>query len=185
MKDDLEELVGMSNEAVKAKTGKNWRQWFSILDEAGAKKMTHKEIVAFLHGKHRLGPWWRQMVTVSYERARGMREKHQRSKGYEISRSKTIAAPVSAVYKAFKNETLRAQWLKDNGFTVRTATPNKSMRVSWIDGKTSLSVEFYAREKSKSQVVVQHQKLSNAAEAERKREYWEKNLGKLKKMLEG
>ena len=31
----------MSDEAVKAKTGKTWKQWFAILDKAGAKQMTH------------------------------------------------------------------------------------------------------------------------------------------------
>ena len=34
----------MSDEAVKAKTGKVWKEWFTILDKAGAKKMTHQEI---------------------------------------------------------------------------------------------------------------------------------------------
>jgi len=28
----------MSDDAVKAKTGKTWKQWFTILDKAGAKK---------------------------------------------------------------------------------------------------------------------------------------------------
>ncbi len=31
----------MSDAAVQAKTGKNWRQWFEILDAAGARKMDH------------------------------------------------------------------------------------------------------------------------------------------------
>ncbi len=32
----------MSDAAVKAKTGKDWQQWFAILDRAGAMKMSHK-----------------------------------------------------------------------------------------------------------------------------------------------
>ncbi|MBA3255453.1 MAG: DUF4287 domain-containing protein [Pyrinomonadaceae bacterium] len=48
----------MRDEAVKAKTGKKWNQWFAILDKAGAKKMTHQEIVKFLNSQHDLGPWW-------------------------------------------------------------------------------------------------------------------------------
>ena len=35
----------MSDEAVKAKTGKTWKEWFAILDQAGAIKLTHQEIV--------------------------------------------------------------------------------------------------------------------------------------------
>ncbi len=37
----------ISNEAVKARTGKNRDEWFKILDESGAKKKTHELIVAF------------------------------------------------------------------------------------------------------------------------------------------
>ena len=33
-----------SDEAVKAKSGKTWAQWFKILDKAGAKKWAHREI---------------------------------------------------------------------------------------------------------------------------------------------
>jgi hypothetical protein len=35
----------MSDEAVKSKTGKTWKEWFAILDKAGASKMSHQEIV--------------------------------------------------------------------------------------------------------------------------------------------
>lgn len=72
----------MSDEAVQAKTGKNWEAWFKILDKAGAQKMNHKEIVAYLNQKHYVGPWWQQMVTVAYEQARGLREKHETATGY-------------------------------------------------------------------------------------------------------
>ena len=58
----------MSDEAVKAKTGKTWKQWFEILKRAGASKMSHQEIVGLLTAKHNVGPWWQQMITVSYER---------------------------------------------------------------------------------------------------------------------
>jgi len=57
----------MSDEAVKAKTGKTWKQWFALLDKAGAQKLTHKAIVKYLSEKQNVGPWWCQMVTVTYE----------------------------------------------------------------------------------------------------------------------
>ncbi len=38
-----------SDEAVKAKTGKVWAEWFKILDKAGARKWPHKEIAEYLH----------------------------------------------------------------------------------------------------------------------------------------
>jgi hypothetical protein len=64
----------MSDEAVEAKTGKNWSRWFKHLDAAGAKKMTHQEIVAHLHDQYDVRPWWQQMVAVTYEQACGLRD---------------------------------------------------------------------------------------------------------------
>lgn len=73
----------MSDKAVKTKTGKDWRQWFSILDKAGARKMSHKEIAEYLYRRRGVPDcWWSQMVTVTYEQSRGLREKHQRADGY-------------------------------------------------------------------------------------------------------
>ena len=120
----------MSDEAVQAKTGKTWKEWFATLDKAGAKKMAHQEIVKYLNTKQGVGPWWQQMVTVAYERARGLRELHQKPGGYEISVSRTINVPIAEVYHAFANDKARHAWLAEDGLAVRKATPNKSMRVT-------------------------------------------------------
>jgi len=56
-----------------------------VLDKAGAKKMTHQEIVRYLNSEHAAGQWWQQMVTVTYEQQRGLRDKHERPSGYQIS----------------------------------------------------------------------------------------------------
>ena len=132
----------MSDEAVKTKTGKNWKEWFAILDKAGAKKMSHQEIVNYLKTKHGVGPWWQQMMAVTYEEARGLRERHQKPAGFQISVSRTIKAPVSKLYNAFANDKARNAWLPEKGLAVRTATANKSMRVTWNDVKTSLDISF-------------------------------------------
>jgi len=36
---DNERFDRISDDAVKTKTGKPWKEWFSILDKAGAKKI--------------------------------------------------------------------------------------------------------------------------------------------------
>ena len=51
-----------SDEAVKAKTGRIWAEWFKILDKVGAKDWPHKEISVFLHEKQNVPSWWAQMV---------------------------------------------------------------------------------------------------------------------------
>jgi uncharacterized protein YndB with AHSA1/START domain len=173
----------MSDDAVKAKTGKTWHGWFKILDAAGAKKMTHQERVAFLNKKHNVGPWWQQMVAVSYEQARGLREKHQKPEGYEISVSRTIDAPVSKSFKAWTDEKTRKEWLPAN-FKIRKATANKSLRITWEDCKTSVAVAFIPKGAGKSQVVAQHSKLADAKAAAGMKTFWADALDRLKKMIE-
>ena len=174
----------MSNEAVKAKTGKVWKEWFSVLDRAGAKKMTHQEIAMYLHTDHEVGPWWTQMVTVTYEQERGLRDKHQRPDGYQISVSRTVNAPIGTLFKSFWNEQDRNEWLGEEGLLVRKSTTNKSMRVTWNDQKTNLEVNFYPKDGQKSQVVVQHSKLPNDKAAAKMKAFWAKALDRLKASLE-
>ena len=173
----------MSDEAVNAKTGKNWEQWFAILDKAGAKKMNHQEIAKYLNTEQGVGPWWQQMVTVTYEQSRGLRKEHERPDGYQISVSRTVNVPIAKLYKAFANDKTRNAWLAEDGLAVRKATANKSMRVTWNDVKTSLEINFYPKGGEKSQVVVQHSKLPNAKASATMKTYWGKALDRLKASL--
>ena len=174
----------MSDEAVKAKTGKTWSEWFAILDKAGASKMNHQEIVKYLHAKQDVGPWWQQMVTVTYEQSRGLREKHQKPEGYEISVSRTIKAPLAKLFKSVANAKARLTWLPEDGVTIRKATPNKTIRINWIDGRSSVEISFLAKDNEKTQVVVQHRKLPDAKASTRMKSYWGKALDSLRDSIE-
>lgn len=174
----------MSDAAVRAKTGKTWDEWFKILDRAGARKMDHKGIVALLRKRRGLSPWWQQMVTVGYEQARGMREKHQKATGYAISRSYTMDVPLSRLYAAWESAKARARWLGDSNLVVRKATPRKSMRITWADGRTSVETNFSCNGQGRSLVTVQHSKLADAKAAARMKAYWGKQLDRLKAVLE-
>jgi len=174
----------MSDEAVEAKTGKTWKQWFAILDKAGAKKMNHQEIAKYLNTEQGVGPWWQQMVAVTYEQARGLRKPHERPDGYQISVSRTVNVPIAKLYNAFANHKARKAWLAEDGLAVRKATANKSMRVTWNDVKTSLEINFYPKGEGKSQVVVQHSKLPNAKASATMKTYWTRALDRLRASLE-
>lgn len=177
--------AGISDAAVRAKTGKTWPQWIKLLDAAGCRDMNHKEIVAVLGKKHKkLGGWWTQMVTVGYEQARGLRDKHQKPEGYEIGASKTIAAPVSKLFEAWRDAKTRRRWLPGEAIEIRKATRNKSMRITWSDKKTSVDANFYPRGTGKCQITVQHRKLANAKQAAGQKAYWAEALGRLKESLE-
>jgi uncharacterized protein YndB with AHSA1/START domain len=171
----------MSDEAVEAKTGKNWSRWFKHLDAAGAKKMTHQEIVAHLRDKHDVRAWWQQMVAVTYEQARGLRDVGEKPSGYEISVSRTILAPVGKAFKAWTDEKTRKQWLPAD-FTVRKSTTNKTLRINWFDG-TDLVAAFYPKDPTKCQVVTQHAKLRDAKTAAKMKKFWAEALDRLKESL--
>jgi len=174
----------MSDDAVKAKTGKTWKEWFAILDKAGAKKMTHQEIVKYLNSEQGMGPWWQQMVTATYEQKIGRRAEHQKPDGFEISVSRTITAPVAKLYSAFGNQKTRAKWLQEDGLVQRTSIENKSMRATWNDKKTTLAVSFLQKGETKCQVVVQHAKLPNAKSAATMKKFWGEALDRLKTLVE-
>jgi hypothetical protein len=175
---------GMSDEAVKDKTGKAWDEWFAILDREGAKELNHREIAEHLHTKHGLPGWWAQMVTVGYERARGRRAVNERTDGYQVSRSKTMAASAKKAFAAWQEDKQRQRWLRDQDIVIHKATPHKSMRITWSDGRKVVDVAFYPKGDDRCQVVVQHQKLPDEKTAERMKTYWEEALERLKEMLE-
>jgi uncharacterized protein YndB with AHSA1/START domain len=173
----------MSDAAVESATGKTWSRWFKLLDAAGAKKMTHQEIARHLSEKEGVRPWWTQMVAVTYEQARGLRDKHEKPGGFEISVSRTMDVPVGKVFKAWTVEKIRKEWLPAK-LEIRKATTNKSLRITWEDGKTSLVVAFVPKEKDKTQVVAQHAKLPDAKSAAKMKKFWSAALDRLKAILD-
>lgn len=176
-------IAGISDEKVKAATGCAWDRWVWALDAAKAYNWPHRQIAQYVHEKYDVPGWWTQTVTVGYERIRGLREKGQRRSGsWEASKSKTIDAPVSAVFRAFKQPKVRNAWLPSRP-VVRTAVPNKSLRMTWEDG-SSVQVYLTPKGRSKSVVAVQHTRLPTKGDAERQKSFWAEHLGSLARQLQ-
>jgi uncharacterized protein YndB with AHSA1/START domain len=182
--EDDSTTAGISDDAVKARTGRTWPEWFALLDEAGAVKLGHKGIVAFLAEHRRVGPWWRQMIAVTYEQERGLREKHQTPQGYQLSASKTIGGPVDAVFAAWTDQATRSAWLPGHEIAIRKSTAGKSLRISWGDNGSTVDVNFNARGKTKTQVVVAHRRLVDAEAVREMKAFWSAALDRLKATME-
>lgn len=172
----------MSDAAVQAKTGKTWDQWFAALDAAGARSMSHQQIAAHLDQEHGVEPWWCQMVTVHYERARGMREKHQTSSGWQASANRTVNVSVSRLFEAWCDEDLRRRWMPVATMTIRKAMPDKSLRITWGDG-SNVDVNLYPKGDAKSQVSIEHSKLPGAEAVAESKGYWKQALDRLQTVL--
>ena len=181
------ETTGIGDDAVRAATGHGWDAWFTLLDQAGGTAWTHQERVTFLNQEHGCKPWWRQMIAVGYERARGLRERHEKPNGYEISCSRTIGVPLPRLFAAWSDAKQRKAWLgaESERLQVRTRVPDKTIRITWIDGHSNLEVTFSARGTDKAQVSVQHGKLANADAAESAKSYWTQALDRLAQQLTG
>ncbi|KQW06143.1 hypothetical protein ASC66_06265 [Leifsonia sp. Root4] len=148
---------GVSDDSLRAATGKTWAEWFAILDAEGAAAWKHSVIARWLDANYPLGGWWAQGVTVGYEQARGIRNPGQRQDGsYEVSASKTlpreqqetldaVIAAVAAELGAPASESravrhITARWPLsghegETGSILATAAPSKA-------GKTSVSLTW-------------------------------------------
>ena len=172
-----------SDQSVQRATGSTWEEWFAILDGKGAARLPHKEIAAFLGQEHELDGWWSQMITVSYERARGLRVKNQKCDGsFSATVSRALAAPLERLYEAWTDSKLRALWLPNAPLLIRKATKNKSLRLSW-DGASRVTVDFVAKGRGKAQVTVGHEKLTNLIEVDQMKKYWGEALERMKTVL--
>jgi hypothetical protein len=180
----VDKAGGISSEAVRAKTGKGWDEWFKLLDKAGAVEMKHTQIAAHLHDKLGCAGWWSQMIAVGYEQERGLRVKFQKCDGdFSGSASKTIAVALTPLFTAWTDAKVRRRWLPGAKFTVSKATANKSIRIVW-DDDTRVEVNFVGKGAGKSQVAVDHKKLADADAVAKAKEYWKAALERLKELLE-
>jgi hypothetical protein len=175
----------VSDEVIRRRTGRGWEEWFDLLDEWGAIARPHAEIARWLASEHGIDGWSSQSVTVSYERARGLRAVGEHADGFAVTASKTVAVPVERLYDAFVEESQRERWLPDGNLRERTATRPKSARFDWGDGDTRVIVGFEAKGDAKSLVALEHARLADATEAERMKAFWRERVAVLKEVLEG
>lgn len=152
------------------------------MDDKDSTSKSHKEIASWLSENYDISGWWCQMITVQYERERGMRKVHEKADGFEAGKSKTYHFPIQNIYEAWINPDLRKQWLETHEFEIRTSTEYKSIRITWPD-ETNVAIYFYPKGDEKTQISVQHNKLENQEDVTKRKAYWHAQLLKLNKFL--
>jgi uncharacterized protein YndB with AHSA1/START domain len=177
----VKRINGVSDYAVQAKTGRKWDEWFKVLDKAGARMMDHKEIAQLAQSQLGLTPWWSQLVIVGYEHDRGIRQKHQRGTRFDVDRSRTIAAPIDAVWAAWHDEGALASWLPGAVYQISKTTPNRILHLIWPDDTRVVVV--FSEKSGKTRVVVSHEKLQSTDDVERMQAYWSDALDRLKALV--
>ncbi len=196
----------ISNEAVAAKTGREWDVWFGILDRWGARNKDHATIARYLKTKYKLAPWWSQTVTVRYELERGKRVLGERADGkFEVSVQRTIASSATKAYDAFSDPKVLSKWFTtkahadlkvggqysnadgDQG-TFVNIEPRRRLKFTWDNTDhcpgTLVEVTFTPNGGRKVVVRVQHTKLSSRKDREDMKEGWSWLMDSLKSYLE-
>ena len=154
----------LSNKTTIKSTGHDLEYWFKVLDKFGAKN--HTKAADYLYSEHKVKAWHGQMITVTWERARGLRQENQSCTGtFQVSVSRTVNTPVAGLVEFFNDAKSRKAWLKtaspalakalDDAFAAGKSMELKKpgyarMRYKWLssvvelratekpDGKTSL-----------------------------------------------
>lgn len=173
---------GMSDEAVIRNTGHDWAHWLSVLDARGAREMDHAAIVKTLEADG-VRHWWRQMVTVGYERMIGRRELGQTCAGtFSANASRTIPGSMDSARDAWA--ALNAERAEYAG-AFATSEPRMTESDKWrywrvdLDDGSKVSVMFSDKPGGKATVAVNHDKLASADAIASAKAFWKPLLQQL------
>lgn len=170
---------------VRRATGRERVEWLALLDKWGAKSREYREIAEWLMDKHGVSKWWAQKLIVEYEQERGVREPGVRRDGtFEVSASRTVDVPIGKVFDAFVDTRRRKVWLRDATMSLSDSKPTRSARFQWQDGSSRVRVTFERKAPSKSTVVVAHDRIIGAKDAQSAKARWRQRLDDLKSYLE-
>lgn len=188
-----------SDAAVLKATGHDWQYWFAVLDNAGAKNMTHKEIVQMLADKKLIkSSWWCQQVTVVYEKVRGKRVLGETADaGFQIGVSKSIAVEPEKAWNYLISAAGRKLWLGEvdqlslekgaKGTTtagleyeIRSVQPGKMIRLRWqpagFQDFTVLQLRTEKGKTGKTVIGFHHEKLAGAKMRTEMKKHWQEVL---------
>jgi hypothetical protein len=181
------------------KTGHGYDHWFGVLDAFGTADKGHTASAAHLNREHGVPGWHSQMITVAYERERGLRAMNQSCAGdFQVNVSKTLPVAPAEVVDALSSARRRAAWLADadpslaRGLEAALTGPKAreikvrktaaaALRYPW-DG---CAVEIYVLDKrnGRTSVVASCTKLTSPEQVERRRAQWRRALEGLKGYL--
>ncbi len=175
----------IAEELVVKATGKGRAEWFALLDAWRATERTHTEIATWLRETQGTPPWWTQAITVDYERARGMRRRHQMRDGFSVSVTKTLAVDPKQALAAFTDPALRDRWLPGAPVAPRPTRAVRTARFDWSDPPSRVVVVVAPKDATRWIVSVTHEQIPDAAAADRLKARWRTWLVALKATLEG
>lgn len=201
-----EERPGISDDAVRAATGRAPAEWEALLDARGAADLSHKQIVAQLQDLGVESGWWMQMLAVDYERRKGKRAVGQTADtGFQIGVQRTLPVSVDDAWALLMSpEGVRAwlggagpRWEKGEKYAlpdgsageVRVFKPGSHLRMTvhpdgWARAST-LQVRVMPKDEQKTVVSFHQEHLPGTAERDARRRFFESALDALQQHAKG
>ena len=186
----------LSDRTARKSTGHGLDHWFEVLDAFG-KAHGHTKAAEYLYSEHKVQAWHAQMITVTWERARGLRQANQSCTGsFQVSVSRAMAVPVGWFVEFFNDARTRGAWLKTATPALRKAleeafASGKSMekkkpgyarmRYKWLSSVVELRVN--ASPGGKSTIVADSSELPDADAVKVRREAFAEALDRLRDLV--
>ncbi|MEX0780561.1 MAG: SRPBCC domain-containing protein [Balneolales bacterium] len=194
-------LINISDESVQKATGKIWDQWVAFLDDLDGQNLTHKELVNLLekHGEIE-SEWWRQSVTVGYEKLKGKRVVGQtKDTGFQVGAQKTLPLSGEQAWDLLISPNGVRIWLGDadgltfekgeryqlsdgSGGEMRVVRPQKHARLTYKPEQWAKASTIQVRVETKADKTVigfHEENLPGVKEREERRKHFRAALGKL------
>lgn len=174
MRIDLTPDFPVTEEACQSATGRTITEWIQAMEEQGDSCKTRRYGIAWLVSQMDKEFWWPTTIWVEMERRREILKKDGRAEGYNICSTKTINAPIPAVFAAFATpgeldwfggEAAPDHSLRSSEGHIGTATrvrQDKDLRYVWqTKGSADPSeVEVMLSDKGgKTGIIVGHNKI--------------------------
>lgn len=168
----------VSEEAVRAATGRGWEDWCDLIDGWPGHTDGHTAIAAHLQDAHGVDGWWAQTVTVGWERITGRRLPHQQPDGtFTAGKSRTITIDPDQLRAMLLDDHDRADLLGGLEAVVRSDPTAKTIRLGIGGGIAQVAIAPTGDGRAK--VTVQHAKLDSIDDVDRWKHFWEEWLAAL------
>ena len=188
----------LSNKTAIKSTGHDLEYWFKVLDRFG-KVNGHTKAAEFLSSEHKVQAWHAQMITVTWERSRGLRQENQSCTGtFQVSVSRSIPASPDWIAHFINDAKARKEWLKTSSPALRKAMEEAfandkrmemkkagyaRMRYKWLSSVVELRV--YGKPGLKSSIVADSSELPDADVVAVRREAFAQALDRLRDIAAG